>query len=74
MLFSPVMQVIAKKMNFFLSFLIFKINTSGLNCEERKLLLQQIMLLIPDENRLALQTLLLFLNDIAKHANTNEVK
>ena len=31
------------------------------------------MLLIPDESRLALQTLLLFLNDIAKHCKTNQV-
>jgi hypothetical protein len=42
--------------------------------EERKLILQQVMLLIPDESRLALQTLLLFLNDIAKHCKTNQVE
>ena len=31
------------------------------------------MLLIPDENRLVLQTLILFLNEIAKHHKTNQV-
>ncbi len=32
------------------------------------------MLLIPDENRLVLQTLLLFLNEIAKYNKINQVK
>jgi hypothetical protein len=41
--------------------------------EERKLVLQQVMLLIPDENRLVLQTLLLFLSEIAKYHKTNQV-
>lgn len=41
--------------------------------EERKMILQQLMLLVPDENRLVLQTLLLFLNDIAKNHKTNQV-
>ncbi|RNA25411.1 stAR-related lipid transfer 13 isoform X2, partial [Brachionus plicatilis] len=41
--------------------------------EERKTTLQQVMLLIPDENRLVLQTLLLFLNDIAKHQKVNQM-
>lgn len=37
------------------------------------MILQQLMLLVPDENRLVLQTLLLFLNDIAKNHKTNQV-
>jgi hypothetical protein len=37
------------------------------------MLLQQVMLLIPDENRLVLQTLLLFLNEIARNYKTNQV-
>jgi hypothetical protein len=41
--------------------------------EDRKLILQQVMLLVPDENRMALQAVLLFLNDISKHAQTNQV-
>ncbi len=32
------------------------------------------MLLIPDENRLVLQTLLLFLNEIAKYSKINQVR
>ena len=46
---------------------------SEIRPEERKIILQQVMLLIPDENRLVLQTLLLFLSDIAKHHKTNQV-
>ena len=43
----------------------------GVRPEERKIILQQVMLLIPDENRLVLQTLLLFLNEIAKYYKIN---
>ena len=41
--------------------------------EERKVVLQQVMLLIPDENRMVLQTLLLFLSEIAKHNKVNQM-
>ncbi len=46
----------------------------GVRPEDRKIILQQVMLLIPDENRLVLQTLLLFLNEIAKYYKINQVK
>ncbi|CAF0915176.1 unnamed protein product [Brachionus calyciflorus] len=48
-------------------------NYSRIRPEERKTTLQQVMLLIPDENRLVLQTLLLFLNDISKHHKVNQM-
>lgn len=35
--------------------------------------LQHAVLLLPDEHREALQTLLYFLHDIAKHSATNSV-
>jgi hypothetical protein len=44
-----------------------------IGAEERKIILQQLMLLVPDENRLVLQTLLLFLNDVAKNHKINQV-
>ncbi|KAK5984482.1 Rho-GAP domain-containing protein [Trichostrongylus colubriformis] len=40
---------------------------------ERMLALQYAILLLPDENREALQTLLLFLSDVSKHAETNSM-
>ncbi|VDO28185.1 unnamed protein product [Haemonchus placei] len=39
----------------------------------RMLALQYAILLLPDENREALQTLLLFLSDVSKHAENNSV-
>lgn len=48
-------------------------NYTKIRLEERKMILQQVMLLVPDENRLVLQTLLLFLSDIAKNHKTNQV-
>lgn len=48
-------------------------NYSKIRPEERKMVLQQVMLLIPDENRLVLQTLLLFLSEIAKYHKTNQM-
>ncbi|VDL77503.1 unnamed protein product [Nippostrongylus brasiliensis] len=41
---------------------------------ERLLALQYAILLLPDENREALQTLLLFLSDVSKHAENNSVR
>ncbi|WKY00862.1 hypothetical protein Q1695_015128 [Nippostrongylus brasiliensis] len=40
---------------------------------ERLLALQYAILLLPDENREALQTLLLFLSDVSKHAENNSM-
>ncbi|EPB68220.1 RhoGAP domain protein [Ancylostoma ceylanicum] len=40
---------------------------------ERLLALQYAILLLPDENREALQTLLLFLSDISKHSDNNSM-
>ncbi|XGW16518.1 hypothetical protein V3C99_001743 [Haemonchus contortus] len=40
---------------------------------ERMLALQYAILLLPDENREALQTLLLFLSDVSKHAENNSM-
>ena len=36
--------------------------------------MQAAVMLMPDENREALQTLLLFLNDVASYADTNQVQ
>lgn len=35
--------------------------------------MQAVVLLMPDENREALQTLLLFLNDVAQESSINQV-
>jgi len=42
-------------------------------CEHRKAALQSVVALLPDENREALQCLLLFLNRLADYAAENQV-
>ncbi|CAF0840891.1 unnamed protein product [Adineta ricciae] len=50
-----------------------KKSSSKVNNERRLLALQYAILLLPDENRLVLHLLLSFLNDVSKHAKTNQM-
>ena len=47
--------------------------TVKLNHERRLLAVQYAILLLPDENRLVLHLLLSFLNDVAKHSQSNQM-
>ena len=48
--------------------------TADMPAEVRRETLQAAVVLLPDEHREALQTLLYFLSDIASHSSTNQVQ
>lgn len=53
---------------------ILSVVTAGMPKDLRLSAIQAAVMLMPDENREVLQSLLLFLSDIAEHSNENQVK
>lgn len=54
-------------------FLSFSLCFEDIPVDLKHDLIRMTLLLLPDENRLVLQSLLLFLNDVAQHSQLNQV-